>query len=156
MRIHEIGTLDEHQRDSFDHMKAYQKRMSFVYNKKVHPREFQVGEVVLRENLKNQENQEHKDKYEPNWLGPYIIAATFGSGTYQLSTLEGEQFTELINILHLSNFYAQGSYGSALCTYPMILKKIKNNSYMMLIFFFKIIRYPEKMIILVKTYQQEL
>ena len=53
MRIHELTTLEERQKDTFDHMRAYQKRMSNTYNKKVHPREFQVGELVLRENPKN-------------------------------------------------------------------------------------------------------
>ena len=56
--------------------------MSPIYNKKVHPREFQLGELVLRENLKNQQNKEHKGKFEPNWLGPYIIIVAFRFGVY--------------------------------------------------------------------------
>ena len=53
MRVHEITTLEEFCKVSFDHMYTYQKIMSTSYNKKVHPREFQVGELVLRENPKN-------------------------------------------------------------------------------------------------------
>lgn len=48
MRIHKIETLDEHRKADFDHMQAYQKRISTNYNKKVHPDEFQVGDLVLR------------------------------------------------------------------------------------------------------------
>ena len=106
MRVHELETLDERRKVAFDHMRAYQKRMSTQYNKKVHPREFQVGELVLRENPKNQQHREQKGKFEPNWLGPYIITAVFGSGAYQLSTSEGEELAEPINILHLKKFYA--------------------------------------------------
>ena len=54
LRIHELTTLEEICKAAFDHMHAYQKRMSNTYNKKVHPREFQVGELVLQENPKNQ------------------------------------------------------------------------------------------------------
>ena len=58
MRIQESETLDERCKEAFDHMRAYQKCMSTQYNKKVHPREFQVGDLVLRENSKNQQNRE--------------------------------------------------------------------------------------------------
>ena len=63
--------------------------MSKAFNKKVNPREFQVRDLVLRVNHKNQQNRDQKGKFEPNWLGPYIIT-TFGSSAYLLSTVEGE------------------------------------------------------------------
>ena len=53
MRFHELTNLEERCKASFDHMCTYHKRMSTTYNKKVHPREFQEGELVLRENPKN-------------------------------------------------------------------------------------------------------
>ena len=40
MRVHELTTLEECCKATFDHMCTYQKRMSLAYNKKVHPREF--------------------------------------------------------------------------------------------------------------------
>ena len=58
MRIHELTTLEESGKASFYHMRAYQKRMTNTYNKKFHPREFQVGDLVLQENPKNQKNRE--------------------------------------------------------------------------------------------------
>ena len=91
MRLQELELLDEKCQASFDHMRVYQKCMSKAFNKKVHPREFQVGDLVLRVNHKNQQNRDQKGKFEPNWLGPYIIIAAFGSGAYLLSTVEGEQ-----------------------------------------------------------------
>ena len=47
--------------------------MSRSYNKKVKPRDFQLGDLVLRENPKNQQQWVQKGKFEPNWLGPYIV-----------------------------------------------------------------------------------
>ena len=61
---------------------------------------------MLRENPKNQQHREHKGKFEPNWLGPYIITIVFGFGAYQLSTSEGKKPAEPINVLHLKKFYA--------------------------------------------------
>ena len=90
MRLQELELLYVKCQESFDHMRVYQKHMSKVFNKKVHPREFQVGDLVLHVNPKNQQNRDQKGKFEPNWLGPYIIIATFGSGAYLLSTTEGE------------------------------------------------------------------
>ena len=104
-------------------MRGYQKHMSTQYNKKVHPREIQVGELVLRENPKNQQHREQKGKFEPNQLGPYIITTIFGSGAYQLSTPEGEELVEPINVLHLKKLYAQRLVAQLSCTYLLILKK---------------------------------
>ncbi|GLJ20142.1 hypothetical protein SUGI_0365620 [Cryptomeria japonica] len=75
------------------------------YNYKVKPCTFEVGDLVLRENPKNQQDREKKGKFEPNWLGPYIITATYGSGAYQLSTIEGEPLEDPINNMHLRRFY---------------------------------------------------
>ena len=84
-----------------DHLRAYQQRMSQSYNKKVKPCSFQLGDFVLRENPKNQQQRTQKGKFKPNWLGPYIIIAVYGSSAYQLSTAEGEVLKEPINTLHL-------------------------------------------------------
>ena len=105
MRLQESELLDEKCQASFDHMRVYQKRMSKAFNKKVHPREFQVEDLFLHVNYKNQQNRDQKGKFEPNWLGPYIITTTFGSGAYLLSTTKGEQLPNPINVLHLKKFY---------------------------------------------------
>ena len=79
--------------------------MSRQYNKKMKPREFQIGDLVLRENPRNQAIQEKKGKFKTNWLGPYVITAVFGSGAYQLSTSDGEVLDTPINSIHLKKFY---------------------------------------------------
>ena len=54
VRLQELELLDQKHQASFDHMRVYQKRMSKTFNKKVHPGEFQVGDLVLRVNHKDQ------------------------------------------------------------------------------------------------------
>lgn len=75
--------------------------MSRSYNHRVKPRMFQVGDLVLKDNPCNQQDHEKKEKFEPNWLGPFIIVAAYRSNAYKLSTLEGDLIIESINILHL-------------------------------------------------------
>lgn len=77
------------------------------YNHKFNPCVFQVGDLVLKENPHNQQDREKKGKFEPNWLGPFVVVAAYGSGAYQLSTLEGELLDDLINNINLSKFYTK-------------------------------------------------
>ena len=62
--------------------------------------------MVLKENMKIQTNQEKKGKFEPTWLGPYVVTTYFGSRAYQLSTLEGDVLNDPTIIIHLKRFYA--------------------------------------------------
>ena len=75
MRLQELEFLDDKCQTSFDHKRVYQKCIP----KWDRPREFQVGDLVLHENPKNQQHRDQKGKFEPNWLGPYIITVAFGS-----------------------------------------------------------------------------
>jgi hypothetical protein len=68
-------------------------------------RNFDIGNLVIMQNPKNQADKEKPRNFEPNWLGPYIIISSFGSGTYQLTTSDGENLIEPINSLHLHRFY---------------------------------------------------
>lgn len=75
------------------------------YNHKVIPRNFKVGDLVLKENPRNQQDREKKGKFEPNWLGPYVIISVYGSGVYQLTTSEGDILDEPTNSIHLKKYY---------------------------------------------------
>lgn len=79
--------------------------MSQSYSHKVNPRAFQIGDLLLKENPRNQQNWEKKGKFSPNWLGPFVIISTYRSKAYQLSTLERDLFDKPINNMHLKNFY---------------------------------------------------
>ena len=65
--------------------------MSRSYNKHFKPRTFQIGDLVLRENPKNQVEREKKGKWESNWLGPFLIVEDFETDTYKLSDCDGEE-----------------------------------------------------------------
>lgn len=52
--LQELELLDERRQSAFNHLEAYQQRMSHSYNHKVKPHTFEVGDLVLRANPKNQ------------------------------------------------------------------------------------------------------
>ena len=85
---------------------VYESFLKNNFSRKVHPRSFQASDMVLKENMKVQADREKKGKFEPTWLGPYVVTTSFGSGAYQLSTLEGLVLNDPTNIIHLKKFYA--------------------------------------------------
>lgn len=103
--LEKLELLEEHQCVAHEYIKVYQNRLSRYYNKKVKPRVFQVGDLVLWENPKNRAAREKKGKWEANWIGPYIIIESFGTGTYRLLDCDGTDIAEPINSIHLKRFY---------------------------------------------------
>lgn len=97
--------LDEKRHNALVHLHAYQNHLHHSYNKKVWVRHFDIDDLDLMENPKNQAERVKLSKFEPNLLVLYIITMVYGSGEYYLSTLEGEPFLKPINSLHLHKFY---------------------------------------------------
>eukprot|EP01018_Ginkgo_biloba_P037608 Gb_07526 [translate_table: standard] len=105
-RLQELELLDERRLNALNYLKAYQKRLRRRYNQNIKAREFEVGDLVLKENQKNtNKDREKKGKFEPNWLGPYVVIAKYGSGAYKLATQDGRELAEPMNIMHLKYFH---------------------------------------------------
>ncbi|XP_070025882.1 uncharacterized protein [Nicotiana sylvestris] len=62
--LEQLTLIDEKQMVAFCHGQLYQQRMARAYNKKVWPRNFEVGQLVLRRILPH--HQEAKGKFSPN------------------------------------------------------------------------------------------
>ena len=98
--------LDERHLIALDQLQIYQKRIKRAYDKRLHERTFKVGDLVLKENQHVTKIEKSKrGKFAPNWIGPYIITHTYGSGTYRLASLNGKPEPEPLNALHLRPFY---------------------------------------------------
>ena len=81
-RMNQLEALDEKRVHALEHLKAYQQRISRAYGKKVTPKAFEVEDMVLQENISNiTARDELKGKFEPNWVGPYIILEAQGRGS---------------------------------------------------------------------------
>ena len=77
--------------------------MTCACRKRVKPRKFQKGDLVLKV-LRGLIN-DPRGNFRPNWSGPYVIRDLTREGAAWLTDLEGNQFTESVNVDQLKKFY---------------------------------------------------
>jgi hypothetical protein len=75
-----------------------------VFDRKAKGKQFQVGDMVLLWDKKNEKSGVH-DKFDSLWLGPYIIDSSIGPNTFQLVDLEGELIGLPVNGQRLKFFF---------------------------------------------------
>ena len=83
---------------------AYQQQIWAAHHKKVKPKEFLVGDLILRRVIQSTRQKDH-GKLGPNWKGPYIIIARGGNGSYTLVDQGGSQLNKGWNSFHLKRYY---------------------------------------------------
>jgi transposase InsO family protein len=83
------------------HSARYQQSQRCYHARRVWPRGFQVGDLVLR--LRQDARGRHK--LTPPWEGPFIIAKILKLGTYKLANDQGEVYSNAWNIQQLRRFY---------------------------------------------------
>nr|XP_033513102.1 protein NYNRIN-like [Nicotiana tomentosiformis] len=65
------------------HGQLYQNRMSRAFNKRVKPRQFAPGQLVLKRIFPHQD--EAKGNFSPNWQGPYMVHRVLTGGALLLA-----------------------------------------------------------------------
>ena len=103
-RYNQLSLLDERRLRAADHVQAYQRKMSRAFRKRVRPRKFQKGDLVLK--VLRELINDPRGKFRPNWSGPYVIQDLTQEGAAWLTDLDGNQFTEPVNVDQLKRFYA--------------------------------------------------
>ena len=103
-RYDQLSLLDERRLRAENHVQAYQRKMTRTFRKMVKPRKFQKGDLVLKV-LRGLIN-DPRGKFRPNWSGPYVIRDLTREGAAWLTNLDGNQFTEPVNVVQLKKFYA--------------------------------------------------
>ena len=77
--------------------------MTSTFRKRAKPRKFQKSDLVLKV-LRGLINHP-RGKFRPSWSGPYVIRDLTREGAAWLTDLDGNQFTELVNVDQLKRFY---------------------------------------------------
>ena len=103
-RYDQLSLLDERRLRVADHVQAYQRKMTRAFGKRVKPRKFQRGDLVLKV-LRGLIN-DPRGKFRSSWSGPYVIRDLTREGATWLTDLNGNQFTEPVNVDQLKRFYA--------------------------------------------------
>ena len=75
----ELDTSDELREAAAIRVTSYQRRLANFYNKRVRPRVFQPGDLVLRRVFENTTDPT-TGKFQPKWEGPYIVTRSGESG----------------------------------------------------------------------------
>ena len=102
--IRELNTSDELREAAAIRVASYQHRLASFYNKRVRPRVFQSGDLVLRKVFKNKADPK-AGKFQPNWEGPYIVRRLGEPGSYAIDTIDGTPVPRMWNAMHLKRYY---------------------------------------------------
>lgn len=102
-RLKQLILIDKKRLTTVCFGQLYQQRMARAYNKKVHPRHLEVGQVVLKNILPHQE--EAKGKFASNWQGPYLIKEVLSKEALHLTDVEGKITSIIVNEDAVKRYY---------------------------------------------------
>ncbi|KAK5786645.1 hypothetical protein PVK06_041283 [Gossypium arboreum] len=94
-RYDQLNLIEENRLRAIRHGQMYQKRMMRAYNKKVRPREFHEGDLVLKKILPIQ--KDFRGKWMPNWEGRYVVKKAFSEGALILAEMDGKTLPNPMN-----------------------------------------------------------
>ncbi|KAG8476462.1 hypothetical protein CXB51_033312 [Gossypium anomalum] len=103
-RYDQLNLIEEKRLKAIRHGQMYQRRMMRAYNKKVRPRVFNDGDLVLKKILPMQ--KDFRGKWMPNWEGPYVVKKAFSGGALILAEMDGKSFPSPINSDSVKRYFA--------------------------------------------------
>eukprot|EP00253_Pinus_taeda_P004995 PITA_04995 len=100
----ELIQLDETRCDAALADEDHKKRVKAQFDKNVKPHVFSEGDLVL---LYDQDSDKlGASKFEPLWMGPYIVKRVLAKGAYELVDYDGIPLSQPRNGLYLKRYYA--------------------------------------------------
>ncbi|KAK9029881.1 hypothetical protein V6N11_031323 [Hibiscus sabdariffa] len=94
-RYDQLNLIEEKRLKAISHAQMYQKRMIRAHQKKVRPREFREGDLVLKMILPIEKDS--RGKWMPNWKEPYVVTKAFSGGALILAEIDGEELQNPVN-----------------------------------------------------------
>lgn len=98
-----LDLLEERQEIAHIIVVVHQRRMARLYNFRVKPRNFNVGDVVLGKVTSNTK-EVNSNCFCPNQEGFYKIIRTMQLGTYYMEDIQGKTMTRPWNAQHFNEF----------------------------------------------------
>jgi hypothetical protein len=103
-RYDQLNLIEEKRLTAKCHGNLYQQRMKKAFDKKVKPRVFREGDLVLKKVLSFAPDS--RGKWTPNYEGPYVVKRAFSGGALMLTTMDGEDFTRPVNSDAVKKYFA--------------------------------------------------
>jgi len=105
LRLQELEALDEKCLEAQQQLECYQARLYRAFNKKVRPRSFQEGDLVLAVRRPIIMSKRIGSKFLSKWDGPYMVQEVYTNGAYKIVDENGLRIGP-INDKFLKRYYA--------------------------------------------------
>ena len=89
LKLQELEALDDKRLEAQQRLECYQACLSSTFNKRVKPRSFQVGELVLAVRRPIITTHHTGNKFTSEWDGPYVVQEVYTNGAYKLIDNDG-------------------------------------------------------------------
>ncbi|KAL3527706.1 hypothetical protein ACH5RR_012362 [Cinchona calisaya] len=89
LRLEELEVLDVKRLEAQQRLECYQTRLSKAFNKRVRPRSFKIGDIVIVVRKPIILAHGGQRKFVSKWDGPYIVQEVYTNGLYKLIAEDG-------------------------------------------------------------------
>lgn len=103
-RFDELNLIEDKRLKSLSHGQLYQRSLKKSFDKKVHPRMFQEGDLVLKKILPI--HKDSRGKWTPNSECPFVVVIAFFSGTLILATMDDDELPLPTNADAIKKYFA--------------------------------------------------
>ena len=103
VRYEQLNMISEKRLAVIFHQQLYQRRMAKAYDRKVRPREFKEGDLVLQKILPLP--SEDRSKWASNYEGPYVVKKAFSRGALLLTRMDGDDLPRPLNSDSMKKYY---------------------------------------------------
>ncbi|XP_069151804.1 uncharacterized protein [Solanum lycopersicum] len=103
MRIDKLTLIEEKRMVVVCHGQLYRQRMIRAFHKRHRAKNFEIGQLVLKNIFANQD--EHKGKFALNWQGPSMVRKVLSVGSLILSDTDGNAWPKPINLDAIKIYY---------------------------------------------------
>ena len=103
-RINQLVELEETRNQVNQRLTEYQEKMKNIFDRHAKDRKFQIGDLVLRWDVRRAEKGKH-GKFEPLWFGPFKIVEQGGNNTFILENLQGDVLDAPVNDQFLKPYF---------------------------------------------------
>ena len=95
LRLQELEVLDEKRLEAQQRLECYQAHLSSAFNKRVKPRSFQVGDLVLAVRRPIITTHHTGNNFTSKWDGPYVVQEVYTNGAYKLIDNDGVRISPI-------------------------------------------------------------
>ncbi|XP_051132643.1 uncharacterized protein LOC127252493 [Andrographis paniculata] len=102
--LQRLDGVHEDQMMALENIRANKVKVARAYNKKVHRRTFQEGDLVWNTVLPEEFKDNTFGKWSPMWEGLYRVSKVLPNGAYRLMSIDGIEHKNVINAKHLKGY----------------------------------------------------